>query len=207
MLKFETHDMSTELPVFSIVAMATITASLITTICSFVNLTLTKEQKISEFRQAWIDALREDLSIFFACARAFARATEEEFRFAENTENKNLFKISPEKVSEIRYQVAEVYSRITLRLNAEEHEHEELLRLLGVAIEKQNIAIKEKLDSSETMKAIRIATEYSRPLLKTEWDRVKKGEPAFRNAKNSAAGLIILLCAALASFVIYGSFK
>ena len=56
--------MSSELPVFSIVAMATVTASLITAIISFVNLTLTKEQKISEFRQAWIDALREDLSIF-----------------------------------------------------------------------------------------------------------------------------------------------
>ncbi|RYY02851.1 MAG: hypothetical protein EOO53_11500 [Gammaproteobacteria bacterium] len=199
--------MSAELPVFSIVAMATITASLITAICSFVSLTLTKEQKISEFRQAWIDALREDLSIFFACSRAFARATEEEFIFSENSENKNRFKISSEKVSEVRYQVAEVYSRIILRLNVDEPEHEELLRLLAIAIEKQNIAIREKSNSAETMKAIQIATNYSRPLLKIEWDRVKKGEPAFRSAKTAAAGLMIFLCIALASFVIYGSFK
>ena len=199
--------MSSELPVFSIVAMATVTASLITAIISFVNLTLTKEQKISEFRQAWIDALREDLSIFFACARAFARATEEQFIFTEESENKNKFKISPEKISEIRYQVAEVYSRIQLRLNSEDIEHNELIRLLGVAIQKQNAALAEKSDSTETMKAIQIATEYSRPLLKMEWNRVKKGEPAFRKAKNGALALIGLLCLALAYFIVFGNFK
>ncbi|HKE96605.1 MAG TPA: hypothetical protein VKB34_20010, partial [Povalibacter sp.] len=66
--------MATELPAQSIVAIATVVASLIAGVFSFVNLTLNKEQKTSEFRQAWIDALRADLSAFFAAARAFARA-------------------------------------------------------------------------------------------------------------------------------------
>ena len=199
--------MASELPVYSIVAMATITASLIASAISFVNLTLTKEQKTSEFRQAWINALRDDLSVFFACARAFARATEEQHNADKNSESDNLFKISSEKVSDIRYQVAEVYSRVMLRLNPEDTEHEELLRLMDVTIEKQNVALREKENSVETMKAIKIATDYSRPLIKKEWIRVKEGEPAFKNARNGAATLIVILCVVLVSFVVYGSFK
>jgi hypothetical protein len=199
--------MTTELPVYSIVAMATVTASLITATIAFVNLTLTKELKTSEFRQAWINDLREDLSVFFACARAFARATEEQHKYGESNSEENAFKISSEKVSDIRYQVAEVYSRIMLRLNHEELEHEELLRLMKVAISKQNEALANKSDSIETMKAIGVATDYSRPLIKKEWDRVKSGEPAYRHARNAAIAGISILCSAVICFVVYGVFK
>ena len=197
--------MTNELPVYSIVAIATVTASLITATIAFVNLTLTKELKTSEFRQAWIDALREDLSVFFACARAFARSTEEHFHFSNREDN--AFKISEEKVSDIRYQVAEVYSRIMLRLNPEDNEHEELLRMMRSIISKQNEAIAAKANSQETMKAIQVATDYSRPLIKKEWNRVKKGEPAYRYARNIAAVGIVILCIVLIFFIFYGSFK
>jgi hypothetical protein len=199
--------MSQELPIYSIVAMATVTASLIAATIAFVNLTLTKELKTSEFRQAWINSLREDLSIFFACARAFARATEEHHFFNKSESEENSFKISSDKVSDMRYQVAEVYSRITLKLNYKEPEHEELLRLMKVAIRKQNEALKIKSDSTETIKAIEVATKYSRPLIKTEWDRVKNGEPAYKNTRNGAIIGIILLCLAVIYFIIHGVFK
>src|SRR5450759_2566061 len=68
--------MPTELPAESVALIATIIAALIAAAFSFVNLTLTKEQKTSEFRQAWIDALRQDLATFFATVRAFARAAQ-----------------------------------------------------------------------------------------------------------------------------------
>lgn len=195
--------MSTELPVYSIVAMATVTASLIAAIIAFVNLTLTKELKTSEFRQAWINELRDDLSVFFA----FARATEELHRFAENNHSHNSIKISDEKISDIRYKVAEVYSRITLRLNNEDAEHIELLRLMRVAIDKQNNAIANKSDSTETMQAIEVATEYSRPLIKKEWNRVKSGEPAFRYTRNGAIIDILFLCLSVIFFVGNGVFN
>jgi len=60
--------MSTELSIYSIIAIATVTASLIAALIAFVNLILTKELKTSEFRQAWINDLRKALSTFFACA-------------------------------------------------------------------------------------------------------------------------------------------
>jgi hypothetical protein len=201
------QNMASEFPVYSIVAMATVSASLIAATIAFVNLTLTKELKTSEFRQAWINALREDLSVFFACARAFARATEEQHKFNGTQEKVNAFEISKEKVSDIRYQVAEVYSRITLRLNPEDSEHEELLRLMAVAISKQNEALSTKSNSQETMKAIVRATDYSRPLIKKEWNRVKSGEPAYRYARNGAVGGIIFLCLIVVCFVVFGTFK
>lgn len=199
--------MPEELPVYSIVAMATVTAALIAATIAFVNLTLTKELKTSEFRQAWINGLREDLSIFFACARAFARATEEQCIFDKSKSEMNSFRISSDKISDIRYQVAEVYSRITLKLNYKELEHEELLRLMKVAIVKQNEAIENKFDSTETMKAIETATKYARPLIKKEWDRVKEGEPAFKNTRNAAFVGIVMLCLAVIFFIAYGVFK
>ena len=187
--------------------MATVTASLIAATIAFVNLTLTKELKTSEFRQAWINSLREDLSIFFACSRAFARATEEQHTFDKSESEENSFKISSDKISDMRYQVAEVYYRVILKLNYKEPEHEELLRLMKVAIEKQNSALKNKSDSTETIKAIEIAIKYSRPLIKTEWDRVKEGEPAFKNTRNGAIIGIIVLCLAVICFIAYGVFS
>ena len=44
---------------------------------SFVSLVSSKEQKVSEFRQEWIDGLRDDLSVFFSSARALCRTMQE----------------------------------------------------------------------------------------------------------------------------------
>ncbi len=198
--------MSTDLPVQSITAIATLVAALIAAAMSFVNLTLNKEQKTSEFRQAWIDALREDLSVFFGCCRAFARATEEQHKLGEDHE-KSPFKIDTQKISDIRYQVAEVYSRIILRLNPEEPDHEELLRLMKRAIDEQNKAFAEKEDSAKTMQAIQIATEYARPLIKKEWVRVKEGEFPFRIARNWIAPFIFFLSIFAIAFIWHGTFS
>jgi hypothetical protein len=199
--------MPAELPVHSIAAIATLTASIIAATISFVNLTLTKEQKTSEFRQKWIDSLREELSMFFGCARTFARATEEKHKLGDAYENESLFKISEEKISDIRYQVTEVFSRIKLRLNSDEPEHKELLRLLKRAIDEQNIALKEKTDSSKTLKAIEVANDYAAPVLKAEWKRVKKGELPFRIARNWVAPIVFISSVVLITFIWTGTFK
>ncbi len=44
--------------------LSAIAAAFIAGAVSFIVTVLSKEQKTSEFRQAWIDALREDLAIF-----------------------------------------------------------------------------------------------------------------------------------------------
>lgn len=112
-----------DLPTQSIAAIATLVAALIAGALSFVNLTLTKELKTSEFRQAWIDSLREDLAKFFGSARAFARAVEVLHIFEPTYKDNAALLITDEKISELRYQAAETLCRIKLRLNPDEAEH------------------------------------------------------------------------------------
>ena len=181
--------MAQQLPTESIAAIATIIASLIAAAISFVNLTLTKEQKTSEFRQAWIDALREDLSSFFATARAFARASQELQHFGGGNKDGAPLSFTEQAISDIRYRIAETRYRIQLRLNPKEPEHIELLRLMQSAIEKQQNALGSPASTDAALEAIERAAAYAPQILKTEWERVKRGELAFRLARNWFAPL------------------
>jgi hypothetical protein len=199
--------MHTELPAQAIAAIATLVAALITGAISFVNLTLTKEQKTSEFRQAWIDALREDLSKFLGAARAFARAVEILHQFGPDYKNKVALTLSEEKISDLRYQASETLCRIQLRLNPSEAEHVELLRLLRRAIDEQNSMLRSGGGIDPTMKAIEPATEYAQPVLKKEWERVKSGELPFRIARNWVTPIVVTLSIAFVVFLWIGTFK
>lgn len=175
-----------------VAAIATVVAALVTGALSFVNLTLNKEQKTSEFRQAWIDGLRQDLAAFFAGARTMMRATQESQANLENNRAMGRFAISPEKISEIRYQAAETHYRIKLRMNLKEPEHEELLRLIRAAINAQNNWLSGEGDVVTTEKAIDAAADYAPQILKLEWERVKSGELAFRLVRNWLAPVAFL---------------
>jgi len=194
--------MNTDLPVQVLVPIATIIAALITAAIAFVNLTLSKEQKTSEFRQQWIDSLREDLSQFIGAARAFARAVEIVNTFGPNYKDKLPLLLSEDKVSDLRYQATETLCRIKLRLNALEPEHQELLRLLDRAVAEQNKMLANGTGIEDTLKAIDTATEYARPILKKEWERVKAGELPFRVVRNWVAPAVVILCLVFAFLVL-----
>jgi hypothetical protein len=180
------------------VAIATVVAAVIAGLISVVTLTLTKEQKTSEFRQAWIDGLRQDLSEFLASARAMARASEEMAAFGDQYSSLP-FTMPGAQIAELRRAVAVAFYRIKLRLNAEEAEHKELLRLLTRATEEQNAQFQAKsADASSVLQAIELAAEHSRPVLKAEWNRVKKGEPQFRLVRNWLVPVVFVLCALFA---------
>lgn len=196
--------MTTMLPPQSLAALATLVAALIAGAISFVNLTLTKELKTSEFRQAWIDGLREELAAFFGAAQAFARAVEAKQKHEENCGEKEFFPLTDEKISDIRHQVAETISKISLRLNPDEREHIELLRLLYSALDEQNSMIETNSSISATIAAITAANEYARPVLKKEWKRVKKGELPFRIARNYVAPLFVLVSIGFIVFIFLG---
>lgn len=183
--------MQTEISAEAIAAIGAVVTALIAGAFSFVGLTLSKEQKTSEFRQAWIDGLRVDLATFFAGARAMARVTEENRSVvARGGTNSNL-EMTKEQISEIRYQAAETRYRIQLRLNPKEAEHNELLRLMHVAIEEQNSFFNGSSDMAKTLRAVDNAAEFAPQILKTEWERVKKGELAFRVARNWVAPAVV----------------
>ena len=57
---------------FHPLALGAITAALITGFLSLLGLIISKEQKTSEFRQQWIDALRQELAEFLGYAEITA---------------------------------------------------------------------------------------------------------------------------------------
>lgn len=183
-------------------AIAAISAATIAGYIAFLNLTLAKEQKTSEFRQAWIDALRNDLTTFLASARAMARAMA--FRHTHEAIPTDLADapFTPEKISELRYQAAESINRIKLRINPFEADHKELERLLEEAVKSQNSNIKKReKDDSEVLKAIDRVLDQARLVLKKEWQRVKEGEQQFKMAKWGVPIGILILAIFLYYFV------
>lgn len=173
---------------------ATVVAALITALISFVNLTLSKEQKTSEFRQAWIDGLREELATFFSSARALCRTMQEARSPNCNDEGVKNFRFSNDQIGKMRLDGADALYRVKLRLNKNETEHQELLRLLVAATNIQNrINIEKGYDYTEALDAIERASSYSQDILKNEWERVKKGEESFQIAKNRVMPAIMII--------------
>lgn len=186
--------MSSEIAQIPLAPIATVVAALITAFISFVNLTLSKEQKTSEFRQAWIDGLRGDLAIFFSSARALCRTMQE--TRSPNTTDEDIqdFKFGKEEIGKMRLAGADSLYRIKLRLNKNEPEHKELNRLLESAIRTQNkINIEKGKDYIKALDAIELAASYSQDILKNEWERVKLGEKSFQTAKNIVLPLIMII--------------
>jgi hypothetical protein len=147
-------------------------------------MSLTKELKTSEFRQAWIDGLREDLSKFFGAARAMAQATQSVHAHGANYQSMPLA-FSPTQAGEFRYHAAESLSKVKLRLNPNEAEHVEFLRLLWGAVSRQNEMLATQGPVEPVLATIDAANDYAPQVLTREWERVKSGERSFRVTRAS----------------------
>lgn len=175
---------------FPDVAIGAIAAATIAALVSLLGLIISKEQKTSEFRQAWIDALRAEISRLISHANALHGGI-----------------ISGANWSAMRQDyvgINEATANIRLRLNQGEASSravlaliEELERELAPGYPPDHLKIntieKELVSSAST-------------LLKAEWDRVKKGEPTFRIAKATALCLTVGLVLLGASVVAQTSF-
>jgi hypothetical protein len=173
-----------------------ICVALISGVISVLGLIISKEQKLSDFRQAWIDALRDDISHFVSfpitiCAywtlivkpkamTTSSQALSTEF-YAETKDS---------------YANLNIYStRIKLRLNTGRHEVDSNI-LLQKMEEMENLLHDfSSLDDVAVLKTVKEIQEASRPLLKKEWERVKNGERSFQFAKYASfivSALILL---------------
>lgn len=165
-------------------AIGSIIAAMIAGFVFFLGLVISKDQKISEFRQAWIDALRRDASTLIVNANVIAgfRATSgsevtphELFRET----NKNYMLINEAEAS------------ITMRLNPNEASSKVVLETM-----KELEAI---LDHNKTDMDYDLLTITQKRLLvrmnevfKIEWKRVKRGEPIYLVAKIGVISIVIL---------------
>jgi len=198
--------MNSDMSQIPLAPIATVVAALITAMIAFVNLTLSKEQKTSEFRQMWIDGLRSDLAVYLSSARAMCRSMQEARSEQTNDEDIQDFKFGKAKINDMRISAANALYRIKLRLNRNEINHSELNRLIENAITIQNrINIEKGSDYSEALAAIERVADHSQIILKSEWERVKKGEKSFHIAKNFVMPAIMIGSAVFIAFLLFNS--
>lgn len=150
------------------ISIGAVGAAVIAGLVSMLGLIIGKEQKVSEFRQAWINDLRKCVVDYLVNINAICDMV-------------RLRKVGEAKVDATllsHYKsLNEASHGITLRINGEEKPAKTLLASMkefeGLAQE-NNLLTPEKI--REVEEGFIIA---AKELLKFEWRRVKKGEPVF----------------------------
>lgn len=163
-----------------IAAFATLFAAGIAATVSLVVSVLSKEQKTSEFRQQWIDALRIDVAEWLA---------EVALLYHLGSALEKLDSAANERAIEQRWanlvKARMLAARIELRLNPVEHSK----MLLAINALRDTPISTDRLLIEKRVLAV---TTESKVILKAEWDRVKHGEPGFIWTKRIAAGLVAI---------------
>ncbi len=194
------------LPGHAFVAIGAVLAALIAGFFSLLNLVTSKEQKVSEFRQAWIDELRQEVARY-SSAVTYLSVCYSAYR-NKNKDEKDIFKFY-ETVRESYEQVVHTYTAISLRINKNEKNeairkaNEEFLAALDRIRELFNEgSLKEARVHCDTLR------EKCKPILKEEWERVKKGEPTYSRTKSVATAILIvgLVGAVVSSAVVVSAY-
>lgn len=118
--------------------------------------------KISEFRQAWINALRDDIATYF---KELDGVHFYVGKLLKNTDSARVEEFEQQK-HEARARLMLVYYRITLRLNMKESPHRSLIeKLKGFWVVEAAVVDQAKVDE---------AMIVAQALLKEEWDVAKE---------------------------------
>lgn len=154
-----------------------VSAAVVAGSISFAIAVLTKEQKTSEFRQAWIDALREDLANYAALIDVLHDVVGHKLRHGHPLPaiQKGMLEgdLSDFKAVDV------TRLRILFRLNPKEHAA--LIRLVNELHSRS--AVSEQESPGEVSRLIAQYSDEVQRVLKREWKRVKRGEPIFRVTK------------------------
>jgi len=176
------------------ISIGAVGAAIIAGLVSIIGLIIGKEQKVSEFRQIWIDDLRKCLIVYIANVNAISDALRVK-KSDEKFDNSTLLQ---------SYQsLNEANIGISLRINANEKPAQELLKAMT---EFEDLFKKNSDITPENIRNVEdkfIAT--SRELLKFEWKRVKRGEGTFIWTKRILSVLLSIMFLILLYFVFFGN--
>ena len=176
-------------------SLAEIFTALIASAIAFIGLVIAKENKTSEFRQAWIDALRGDISDYIAAARVIAQA---HMRF-DNQKNGDKGELEfAQTMQEVYLSSSSSLARIRMRINPNDSNPE--LRKLNESLLEDAKNIQMNLANENYRESLVISNRLHKEaseILKLEWERVKSGEPIYRISKVVAlvlfSALLLLL--------------
>lgn len=174
-------------------ALGAICAALITSIFAFINLINSKEQKTSEFRQDWINSLRQNISEFTAVTTTFVSMLNYIDSFdSEDEKVKRESEFYKENI-DIANDITKHYNIIQLYVNPVENRS-----FLNALSQVYTLVTSKSVTSGEQItKANKELVTEAQSLLKCEWERVKRGEMIYRVTKWGALTLFSLLAYAL----------
>jgi hypothetical protein len=169
--------MITEISVAVIGAIAAITVSLVGFIVAVTSAVIAKEQKLSEFRQDWINDLRNDCSQYFTLATEVVILKNNiEYLKNNNTPESTIFLIEKYKQEAINHrEMFTIFNRISLRLNPEKDE----VFLTQIRILLSFKVNDHQLNVDDSFKVLNHVSSDTHKILKAEWEVVKKGEKHF----------------------------
>lgn len=164
------------------VPLGVVSAALIAGAIAYAGFVSTKESKVSEFRQNWINSLRDEIAKYISCADSLIELLRKD--------NDGLI-IPKAKFMEKKLNHSDLYTEllkarisILLRINDKEKEPENFER------NEKFLKLIESIYSNfedgnfdEVYKDIKLLTDASRNLLKHEWNRARDGEKNFQETK------------------------
>lgn len=163
-------------------AVGSIAAAVIGAFFAFIGLVIAKENKVSEFRQAWIDALRAEIALVIAALNNLRGIS-----VVQVPSKLEAFKLTESFLMEAN----KASSAIKLRLNPREELCKEVLRLLSHL---ESLHMKGfPIDIQACRKCEDDLLAASQLLLKAEWHRVRTGERVFNLAKWSGLAVSVAL--------------
>ncbi|EOW4146714.1 hypothetical protein [Vibrio parahaemolyticus] len=170
-------------------ALGTICAAIITSVFVFINLINSKEQKTSEFRQDWINALRQNISEYTAVTTTFASMMIYIDSF--DTEDEKVKRESDfyKENIDIANDITKYYNNIQLYVNPIEN------RSFLSALSKVHdlVTSKKVVRGEDITEANQELVSEAQLLLKSEWKRVKRGEMTYRITKWGVFALFAFL--------------
>lgn len=159
-------------------------AAIIAGLVSLLGLIIGKEQKVSEFRQAWIDDLRKCIIAYLACINAIS----DTIRLKKSGDP-----IGNAKLLESYKQLNEASHGITLRINPNEAASKDLKKHMDRFEDMAGDNLKLTPDNIRAIE--KDFLDSSKRLLKFEWDRVKRGEDTFVWTKYAVISATIAMIA------------
>ncbi len=145
-------------------------AALIGTAVTLIGILITNQAKVSEFRQLWINALRDDAATLISHTLII--------HAAHHGDN----------VDESFLQVHQTTARIVLRLNPKEKKSQAII----TAMNEMRNANHSATEFSVLNDRIGVFTKAVQDVLRTEWKRVKWGEPLYRGVFAILAIVLVL---------------
>lgn len=173
--------MTPELTIATISAAAVIIAALIGFIVAITTSVIAKEQKVSEFRQSWINELRKDvaflLTIYNDCLYHVKIETEDVLAGKPSSFDDD------EILKTMLFKIIKYTNSIKLRLNPESdknliNEINKMRKTISLIAEQKNKKEIKKIydNAKKEIDDLELNFHY---VLKGEWERVKKGERNF----------------------------